>query len=109
MPTSSYGMDAKTSLALKQDFLHGKRSLRRMQTWYLIFGIRLNERPSIIKRCQAEHKDAAARLFAARLNTIAQGQVFTDRELLNAIKREDELTETEQQWVTAEDPKLLEG
>ncbi len=69
--------------------------------------MRLSDRPSIIRRCQAATKEAAAVIFAIRLNTTAEGEAFTAAELLGAIKREDELTEEERQWIAAEDPELL--
>jgi hypothetical protein len=78
-----------------------------MDTYYLFFDMRLSDRPTIIRRCQAATKEAAAVIFALRLNTTAEGDAFTAAELLAAIKRDDELTDEERQWIAAEDPELL--
>ena len=78
-----------------------------MHTYYLFLAMRLSDRPSIIRRCQAATKEAAAVIFALRLNTTAEGEAFTASELLGAIKRDDELTDEERQWIAAEDPELL--
>ncbi len=78
-----------------------------MHTYYLFLDMRLSDRPSIIRRCQAATKAAAAVIFAARLNITANGEAFTAAELLSAIKQEAELTDTERHWIAAEDPELL--
>jgi hypothetical protein len=79
-----------------------------MQTWYLLLGNHPGEKPWIIKRCQAETKRDAATIFAKRLNTIAASEAYGEIELLEAIKREDELTKQEHQWIAAEDIEMLE-
>jgi hypothetical protein len=80
-----------------------------MQTFYLLLPLRPGEPPSLIKRCQAESKAAAARVFAGQLNSLMGGEVFTETELFPAIKREDELTERDYQWMRDTAPELLEG
>jgi hypothetical protein len=78
-----------------------------MHTYYLFLEMYLSDRPSIIRQCQAATKEAAARVFAVRLNSTVKGDTFTASELLTAIKQETELTDTERQWIAAEDPELL--
>ncbi len=78
-----------------------------MYTYYLFLDRRLSDRPSIIRRCQAATKEAAAVIFAARLNTTTESEAFTAAELLAAIKQDTELTDEERQWIAAEDPELL--
>jgi hypothetical protein len=79
-----------------------------MHTWYLFLGLRLGEPPLISRRCQAATNHEAASIFAQRLNTPPANQIYTEIELLPAIKREDDLTDTEQQWIAAELPELLD-
>jgi hypothetical protein len=79
-----------------------------MDTWYLFLGLRFGDRPWISRRCQAATKQQAASLFAQRLNRPSATQAYTETEVLPAIKREDELTEQEQQWIAAEPPVLLD-
>ncbi len=86
-----------------------------MYTWYLFLGLRFGDRPWISRRCQAATKQEAASIFAQRLNIHATNQgdidvnlIYTTAELLPAIKREDELTEEEQQWIAGELPALLD-
>ncbi len=67
----------------------------------------MNDRPMIIKQCQAAEKQAAAGIFAERLNRMADGEFYTPPELVPAIKREDELTEDERQLIRREDPAVL--
>ncbi len=113
MPQSIYGMDAKKSfLVARTDARFPRKSTmhrRAMDTWYLFLAIRPDERPSLIKRCQAENKAAAARVFAGQLNSLMNGEVFTEQELLAAIKQEDELTERENQWIRATAPELMDA
>jgi hypothetical protein len=78
-----------------------------MHTYYLFLELQLSDRPSIIRQCQAATKEAAALVFAARLNTTAKGDTFTASELLSAIKQDTELTEAERHWIATEDPELL--
>jgi hypothetical protein len=78
-----------------------------MHTYYLFLDMRLSDRPSIIRQCQAATKEAAALIFAARLNTTVKGEAFTATELLSAIKQDTELTEQERQWIATEDPDML--
>ncbi len=79
-----------------------------MDTWYLFLGLRSGDRPWISRRCQAATKQQAAGIFANRLDSMMERQVYTTHELLPAIKREDELTEQEQQWIAAEPLALLD-
>ncbi len=69
--------------------------------------MRLSDRPTIIRQCQAATKEAAAVVFAARLNSTVEGDAFTAAELLAAIKQETELTDEEIQWIATEDPEML--
>ncbi len=78
-----------------------------VHTWYLLLRYRMRERPTIIKQCQAAAKEQAASLFAARLNRLAAGELYTASELLAVIKRADELTDEEQRWIRMEDPALM--
>ena len=64
--------------------------------------------PSIIRRCQAATKAAAAVIFSLRLNVTANGEDFTAAELLPAIKQEAELTAMERAWIAEEDPAMLD-
>ncbi len=79
-----------------------------MQTFYLLLPIRPGESPSLIKRCHAETKNAAASMFVQRLNSLLGSEAFTEQELLPAIKQEDELTEREYQWMRETAPEMLE-
>jgi len=79
-----------------------------LPTWYLFLRTRPEERPSVIKRCKAETKEAAAKVFAGQLNRLMDGEVFEESELLPAIKLENELTETDDQWIRTYAPELLE-
>ena len=79
-----------------------------METWYLFLGLRLGDKPWISRRCQAATKEQAAGIFANRLNMHEAKQVYTETEVLPAIKRQDELTNQEQQWLAAEPPALLD-
>jgi hypothetical protein len=79
-----------------------------MDTWYLFLDNQRGTRPSIIRRCETARKQTAARVFAVRLNTIAKSETYSAAELLEAIKREDELTDTELQWIATEPPEVLE-
>ncbi len=79
-----------------------------MMTFYLLLNTYPYERATLIKRCKADNKLQAARLFAQRLNRIMERETFIDTELLPAIKQEDELTQQEKQWISAEDPQLLD-
>jgi hypothetical protein len=111
MPNFIYGMDAKSSFMVRLPFLSVQwRTEGRlpMHTWYLLLSIRPGERPGIIRRCQAESKLQAARIFADRLNTMMGRQAYTTHELLPAIKQEDELTEQEQHWIATEAQEMLE-
>jgi hypothetical protein len=78
-----------------------------MHTYYLLLQTQLSDRPSIIRQCQAATKEAAAVIFAVRLNTTIKGDAFTPAELLSAIKQETELTDEERQWIATEDPEML--
>jgi hypothetical protein len=78
-----------------------------MHTYYLLLDMRLSDRPSIIRCCQAATKEAAAVVFAVRLNTTAEGDAFTAAELLPAIKQDTELTNEERHWIATEDPDML--
>ncbi len=78
-----------------------------MHTYYLFLDMRLSERPSIIRQCQAATKEAAAVIFAARLNTTAKSEAFTATELLDAIKQDTELTDEERHWIATEPPEML--
>ena len=78
-----------------------------MHTYYLFLDMRLADRPSIIRQCQAATKEAAAIIFAVRLNTTAEGEAFTAAELLRAIKQDTELTDEARAWIATEDPELL--
>jgi hypothetical protein len=80
-----------------------------MQPFYLLLPLYPGEPPSLIKRCYAESKAAAAKVFADRLNSLLGNEAFTASELLPAIKREDELTDRDYQWIRDTAPELLEG
>ena len=67
----------------------------------------MNDRPMIIKQCQAAEKREAAVLFADRLNRMAEGSCYTPPKLVPAIKREDELTDDERQVIQREDSTVL--
>ncbi len=76
-------------------------------TWYLLLRQHVNDQPLIIKQCQAAEKREAAGIFADRLNRLDEGDLYTASELVDAIKREDELTDEERQLISLEDPVLL--
>ncbi len=79
-----------------------------MHTWYLFLGFRPEGQPWIMLRCRATTKREAARIFTQRLNTTIASDAYTETELLESIKREDELTATEQQWIAAAPPEVLD-
>ncbi len=79
-----------------------------MDTWYLFLGRRFGDRPWITRRCQAATREQAAGIFANRLNMSEAKHVYTETELLPSIKRQDELTDQEQQWIATEPPALLD-
>ncbi len=79
-----------------------------MYTWYLFLGFRPEEQPWILRRCRAATIREAASIFAKRLNTTGTTETYTEAELLDGIKREDELTATKQHWIAATLPEVLD-
>lgn len=79
-----------------------------MITYYLFLKVNPQEKPTIIKKCQAKNSLEAAIIFTARLNNFNKGTLFSMDELTPSIKSESDLSLEEQQWIEKEEIDLLE-